>query len=515
MIIPIGHDRQKTQRSPVITYTLVALNILFFVISLMADSGQDREIQAALSNLIEYAEKHPQVVISEQVEDLVVQLTGGADLFGFREEMRERRQRQKAGSGYSAALLEQPEMDLLAARLVKTWDNYWVNRFGFVPSRHAASLFNYLSCIFLHGGLLHLAGNMLYLMLAGIAIEDLWGRGVYLIFYLLSGMAATLAHYAFEPHSNIPVIGASGAIAGLMGAFMVRHFHARVKFFYAFFFFFRRGTFHIPAYVVLPLWLLQQLFFATMTTQLGISAGVAFWAHIGGFAFGAAVAAILHHGGIELRFLTPQVEAQVSFDKSHIVSEALDKLNSGDAAAALPRLQMRLQMKPDDVETMYALAQAYCQLGRRSEMVALFHQIIRLQLRAGNRDAALSAYGTLLDTYAEGEQPEPLPPREWMRLCDYLKETERPEAAASEYARLAEAYPDQAYAVRALICAAELYLHHLNESERARTLFRRAASHATASPAWRSRIAAGLVQIESSRSTARILNDFQFPDRDE
>ena len=512
MIIPIGHDRQKTQRPPIVTYTLVALNVLFFIITLIADSGQEREIRSALQDVITYAEKHPHVVVNEKIEKLVARL-GGLEALEFREEMRERRLNLSGGAAQDASLiLDQPEMDLLATRLARAWDNYWVNRFGFVPSRHVASVFNYLSCIFLHGGWLHLAGNMLYLMLAGIAIEDLWGRGVYLIFYLCSGVAATLAHYAFEPHSEVPVIGASGAIAGLMGAFMVRHFRARVKFFYAFFFFIRRGTFHIPAYVVLPLWLLQQLFFATLTTQLGLSAGVAFWAHIGGFAFGATVAALLYHGGIELRYLTPQIEAQVSFDKSHVVNEALDLLNNGDADVALPKLQMRLQSRPDDVDTMYALAQAYYQLGHRHEMEALFHQIIRVQPKAGNRDAALNAYGTLLDTYNPDEKRTPLPPREWMLLCDYLKESARPEEASGEYLKLADAYPDQPYAIKALICAAELCLQHLNERERARALFKRAAAMSANSPAWRSRIAAGLVQLESAGSTAKLLNNFQVPD---
>jgi membrane associated rhomboid family serine protease len=512
MIIPIGHDRQKTQRAPVVTYALVALNIFFFAVSMMFDSSQEQEILTALHNVMDYVVEHEQVVVSEKVEDLVVRLSGEES---FRDEMQQRRLQFKEAYGNPALLLEQPEVEMLASRLTRAWDNYWVIKYGFVPGRHLFSFFNYLSCIFLHGGLMHLAGNMLYLLLAGIAIEDLWGRAVYPVFYLLSGVAATLAHYVFDPHSETPVIGASGAIAGLMGAFMVRHFHARVKFWYAFFFFLRRGTFHIPAYVVLPLWLLQQLFFATVTTQMSISAGVAFWAHIGGFAFGAAFAAVLHHGGIESRYLTPGIEALVSFDKSHVVNEALDNLNNGDAAAALPRLQMRLQARPDDVNTMYALAQAYYQLGHRPEMVALFHQMIRLHLKAGNREAALDAYGTLLETYAEGERKDPLPAREWMILCDFLKEQNRLEEAAGEYEKLANAYPDQPFAAKALISAAELQLQHLNEREHARDLFHRAAGMHIASSAWRSRIAAGLVQIDNSRSTAKLINNFQFPSQDE
>jgi membrane associated rhomboid family serine protease len=395
-------------------------------------------------------------------------------------------------------------MDRLSAAFVSAYDDYWVFKYGFVPRYHKASLFHYLSCIFLHGGWMHLIGNMLFLFLAGMAIEDLWGRGVYTVFYLLSGVAATVAHFAFQPQSTIPVIGASGAIAGLMGAFMVRHFRAKVRLAYVYLFFlrFRAGTFEIPAYVVLPFWLAQQLFYALLYQSLGANSGVAFWAHIGGFAFGAAIAAALYHGRIEERIIAPTLEAKLSFGTSRTVTEALAHLEKGEAAVALRKLTQRLQAHPEDTDALLALARTYAQTGRRQEEFAAYDRLIRAHLKKNDREAALEAYGSLLDTYTEGEAQHPIPGREWMMLCEYLNEQGMCVEAVGEYEKLARAYANEPFAAKALICAAEICLAQLHDRGRARELFQSAAALAPATPAWRARISSGLAQLEAPQSAS-------------
>ncbi|MEL7099951.1 MAG: rhomboid family intramembrane serine protease [Pseudomonadota bacterium] len=135
---------------------------------------------------------------------------------------------------------------------------------------------------FLHGGWLHLAGNMLFLWIFGDNIEDELGHLPYLFFYLASGVAAALAQYAFEPFSPVPMVGASGAIAGVMGAYLLMFPKARVDIFIFFIIFFR--IFPIPAWIMLMLWFGMQFFggLATPTDQ----GGVAYWAHAGGFIAG-------------------------------------------------------------------------------------------------------------------------------------------------------------------------------------------------------------------------------------
>jgi membrane associated rhomboid family serine protease len=141
-----------------------------------------------------------------------------------------------------------------------------------------------LTSMFLHGGLLHLAGNMLYLWIFGNNIEDAIGHGKFVLFYLLSGIAAVVAHMAFDVTSPIPMIGASGAISGVLGAYALLYPHARVVVMFWLFIFIRMVR--VPAVIVLGLWFVMQL--SGILGSGATSGGVALLAHVGGFIFGLA-----------------------------------------------------------------------------------------------------------------------------------------------------------------------------------------------------------------------------------
>ena len=135
-----------------------------------------------------------------------------------------------------------------------------------------------ITSMFLHGGLFHLFGNMLYLWIFGNNIEDFLGPIRFVLFYLFSGLGASLTHIIFNPNSQIPMIGASGAIAGVLGAYLILYPGARVLTFVFLFFFIR--ILPIPAAVILGLWFLAQVL------NIGLGGGVAWLAHIGGFLIG-------------------------------------------------------------------------------------------------------------------------------------------------------------------------------------------------------------------------------------
>jgi len=146
-----------------------------------------------------------------------------------------------------------------------------------------------LTAMFMHAGWLHIIGNMVFLWAFGPEVEDAMGPLLYLVFYLLSGLAASLAQTALMPHSTVPNLGASGAIAGVMGAFLVTYPHDEIRT-VLLLGWFSRITF-IPAVLLIGLWFLIQLF-----NQVGAVAdvqgggGVAYAAHVGGFIFGAVTA---------------------------------------------------------------------------------------------------------------------------------------------------------------------------------------------------------------------------------
>jgi membrane associated rhomboid family serine protease len=150
-----------------------------------------------------------------------------------------------------------------------------------------------LVSMFLHGGWLHILGNMLYLWIFGNNVEDRLGRFAFIAFYLLGGLAASGLQMAFDPSSTIPSLGASGAIGAVLGAYLVLFPNARVTTLVMFIFV---TVVQLPALVVLGGWFVLQLFSGVGELGQVANGGVAYWAHVGGFAFGALAALLFFRG---------------------------------------------------------------------------------------------------------------------------------------------------------------------------------------------------------------------------
>jgi membrane associated rhomboid family serine protease len=167
---------------------------------------------------------------------------------------------------------------------------------GYAPWEVAVTL---VSSLFIHGGFVHLFGNMIYLWTFGDAVEDVFGHVRYFVFFIACGVAGSLAHSLVFPQSSIPSIGASGSIAGILGAFLVLRPHTRIVTLFPLVVYWAMAE--IRAALFLPVWFLMQFFngFASLAAARGTEevAGVAWWAHVGGFLFGAAVAAAVRISG--------------------------------------------------------------------------------------------------------------------------------------------------------------------------------------------------------------------------
>jgi membrane associated rhomboid family serine protease len=169
--------------------------------------------------------------------------------------------------------------------------NHVIMEYGVVPSR--LQLTSLVTSMFLHGGWMHLIGNMWFLWIYGDNVEDILGHAKYLIFYLACGVAAALAHVALNGDSRVPTIGASGAIAGVMGAYMVKFPRARII--TLIFLFVFVTTIEIPAYAILLYWFVIQIF--SGVGSIGYSqisqGGVAWFAHVGGFVTGIVLVMLM------------------------------------------------------------------------------------------------------------------------------------------------------------------------------------------------------------------------------
>jgi len=251
MLIPL-HDNNPTRRWPVVTLLLIAVNLGIGFVTLRASEARQRRTVAEWGFV-------PQRIAQLGDRKLVVEIdvTPTEDAEAVDDGRKER--------------------TILELKPVKR--------------EVLVSLF---SCMFLHGGWMHLIGNMWFLWIFGNNIEDRLGHFIFLIFYLLTGLLASACHWATDSASIIPVLGASGAVAGVLGAYAVTFPKARVK---TLIFFGLVIFIELPALVLLGFWLLMQLFWGIGFLLLAPgAAGIAFWAHVGGFVAGCLVMPLMAAG---------------------------------------------------------------------------------------------------------------------------------------------------------------------------------------------------------------------------
>jgi len=342
LLIPIGQKENVVRRLPWVSFALIAL--CFVVFGLQSAGGQRAEAEAdrALGAYLEYLGERPWLEPSAQMRE---RLGSGFDtaLDEARATFAESGARRPPAGG-----TQQQELDDLDRAALVALAATPSARYGFVPAR--ANPLTAISSQFLHGGWFHLLGNMLFLFVTAPFLEDVWGRPLFAGFYLVSGAVAAYSHGFASPHSLSPLIGASGAIAGVMGAFLVRFGSRRMEFLWLpipLLFFLRRRVV-LPAFVFLPMWLGEQLLYARNAGSGG--AGVAWWAHVGGFSFGFAVALALRLARVEERFVAPAIQKQISLEQDPSLEAALEARVRGDLAGARRELRRALHAQPNGLD---------------------------------------------------------------------------------------------------------------------------------------------------------------------
>jgi membrane associated rhomboid family serine protease len=173
--------------------------------------------------------------------------------------------------------------------MLGSYQEQFIYQFALIPSEVTSlssldSISDIFTSMFMHAGLAHIGGNMLYLWIFGDNVEDRLGSGKYIFFYLLGGVVASAAHIITNPTSRIPTVGASGAIAAVLGAYLVLYPSQKVLTLIPLGFWLRMTM--VPAFVVLGLWFVLQFFSGVLSLGGPDVGGVAFWAHIGGFISG-------------------------------------------------------------------------------------------------------------------------------------------------------------------------------------------------------------------------------------
>lgn len=468
--IPLGNENSTVRRLPLITFAIISLNVLIFVATLPMISRQEEELNQKRTELLEFLETNPALLFDQSVrkklvdEGIVPQEQWTAlDVEMGRAKGMDEVYRDLIGEA-NAALLR-ADLDRRVIEFKVSMQSHFYYRYGLAPNGKW-KFSQLITCQFLHGGWFHLIGNMLFFFAVGFSLEDLWGRGTFLGFYLAAGAVACIPS-VFFPELQ-PMIGASGAISGAMGAFLVRLHKTRIKIgwfclplsIFGLIMMRRKpfGIVHIPAYVYMPFYFLSQILSWWFLHKTGQASGVAYSAHIAGFLFGVIFALSLKAAKIEEKYINPRIEGKISFSASPVVGEAFELMDKGDFVLAERKLQSHLQVLPNDVEALMALIQVYQSTANYEQINLLYARLIRFHLSKGDKEAALYAYDSLLSAFPEDQVNAKLPVRDWMMICEYIREMGMLREAAVEFERLANTCSTDALAIRACIEGGETAL---------------------------------------------------------
>ena len=396
MIIPVGHERDTVRRLPWVTFVIIAICFIVHIFISRNISDHLKEVETQGRELLQYYFQHPYLKFDSDIQ---------TKMFGEQTEFFERqldvyRQIPREEDVISQEE-EQKELNLLSEKFLEALQDVPYRKWGYIPAEQNS--LGLLAYMFIHGGFFHLLGNMFLLFLMGPFIEDVWGRSIYAVFYLGIGVLAALLYGMHYPNSQGPLIGASGAIAGVMGAFLIRYLRTKITFFYFFFPFFR-GTFQAPAWLMLPLWLLLQLFSARMVDSINSQGGgVAYWAHVWGFLLGAALAYGMKVFKVEEKYIHTKIEAKI--DTGDALPKAINEViklkrmgKIGDAFHLLNELASQHAANPETVERLWDLG---TDIGIEAENEKFFTSLIEKEIRRDQMELALSHYKRLKEKLPE------------------------------------------------------------------------------------------------------------------
>lgn len=426
-LLPIAHERGESLRWPWITLSIIGCCLLLQLLTGSSASSHSTEELAAINEALEFFLEHPYLELDPRLQ-AYLGFSSWDELDDPELAAAVADREEWAARFPMLAGRHQGELDQLTSKWEEVRQSHPLHRWGVVPAELSApTLVTYM---FFHAGWMHLIGNLIILYLAGTAIEDLWGRPTFLAFYLVGGMAAGWMHALQSSDSAVPMVGASGAIAAVMGAFLVRLWKVRIKFFYLLFFFvfFKSGTFQAPAWVMLPAWFLLEL----IPARLGANDGVAHWAHVWGFVFGVGVAVLMATLRVEDRFLKKRIYAAAGVFENARLSKALEARAEGRLDVARELLETELAESPGNHDAVLALWDVARQEGRASAVADRLLQVIWNELQSGELELGLSHWNEL-----KLEVPEVrVHPRVVLALAEALARAHRSAESAELLAEL-------------------------------------------------------------------------------
>jgi membrane associated rhomboid family serine protease len=481
--IPIGNENSTVRRIPWITFSIMVINALVFFVTLPVVGGQQEELAKIGSELGRFIQQHEELLADENVRKKL--FDAGVINKAFSDAIEEQLKKSPEIQSEYKQWLQSSEAQRLRDELDQKLDSFkhaaegtlWYN-YGLAPNGNWKP-HQLITAAFLHGGLIHLLGNLLFFFAVAFSLEDLWGRGIFLGFYLL-GAAVSCLPGIIHP-ASVPSIGASGAISATMGAFLLRLPKTKIKLLCLHFWWIRLLfgkkpiVVMVPGYLYLGSYFIAQIVSWYFDKKAGYVSNVGYSIHIAGFLFGLSFAGVMKLTRVEEEYVHPKIEAKISFAAEPAVTHALEAMDRGDAVSAEKKLRAHLAKNPGDTNALLAAIQVYQQTSNFDQLNAMYGRLIRHHLADGDKEAALYAYDSLLSAFPDDNVAPRIAARDWTAICEYLRESEMNREAAVEYERLVNACPDDPLVSRAAVQGGEVALA-AGDVERALRLFQKAVA---------------------------------------
>jgi membrane associated rhomboid family serine protease len=454
MLIPLGTSVQSVRRVPYVTFALMLINTLLCVYtSWMRDPG-DAQFRVAKSQIVVLSAYFPDVPTSGDASAIVAEAKKKYPQIyvqGAKQEKSELEELPPVVAQVKMGQLSAEQaMDAATAHLNFAEQESFSWKYAFHSYRSSpASL---VTSSFLHQGVLHLFGNMWFLYLTGAILEASWGYWLFTLVYLVGGVAALFAQAVADPASFTFVVGASGAVAACMGAFLVRFPWVKINLAWVLWVWIRPITyrFAISALYILPIWVGLEVIYGFLNDGY-----VAHWAHVGGFAFGAVAALLIEKTGLE-KFVNREDEKQTWHPDPQVL-EAIAMMEKGSNEQAALVMRRYVQVHPtslDGYETLLRAQQASEDKEGQKQTLGI---LCRLAMKGASVNEAWKRYEEWLHVGGG-----PLTPDMWIEFCHYLEREKAYPRAVEECERLASAHPQDRRAFDAMLLAARINFEKLN-----------------------------------------------------
>ncbi|MBW2445285.1 MAG: rhomboid family intramembrane serine protease [Deltaproteobacteria bacterium] len=396
IVLPLNEEARSGRRPPWVTLGLLLACVVVFVHHRTADREVDVRTEAAIEDAWIYFVAHPYVNVDDDLAEMF-----GEDQVAFEADVFRNDLRHSGSPGIPDFVRhhDQIDFDTKVDAVFQAMESHSFYRLGFFPDAMSSPDSSFLTYVLVHEDWIHLLSNLALVLLAGLFLEEAWGRGIYLVFVLTGAVAGAVGYATLDPDATEALGGASGVAAALAGAFLIRFATVPIRFQYFVIPPFG-GKFTARGWVTLPLYGGAYLAADYLLTHGApgiepVSAEFSTWAHVGGFGWGIAFAIVMKLFRIEERIINPKIEEKLTTRSNPILDRAMAAREDGRIEEAVELLASEVARHPENQDAALAYWDATTVVGRADEAAGALVCVLREEVTSGQKELALQHWREL------------------------------------------------------------------------------------------------------------------------